>query len=389
MMFNFRKFSPLLLGLSLVVISCEKEEIIDAEVLVPAEEYIAPVDFRYLTLNSAGHSTGGKSTISYIHQDGTFSLNHFKTANGVDMQSDSKDAFQIGNKLFLIQKNSDIYEMDPNSFKLTRTIKNEVEFSPSDMANLGGDSVLVVGSTSKDTSTPTVVVGDLKGDSFIKRSFNTDFTVHKAVRVGNKIFTAGERTQYFDYEAFEIIWTYSKLAVMDIDNISKDSIRTIVDKVDISSSNSNLCVDKNNNLWFINKENESLKLYGIDTEKEVVIHTIDLPNTTSVYDETAYDINVKNNEIYIRSKKAFYVISLDNPVAPDEPNYEYMGHVTLTDLKVTKEGNLLVIDEYGGKEKSSSMIELTPSKEKEWSVVSEHDVDMNARSIYISNYETK
>ena len=83
------------------------------------------------------------------------------------------------------------------------------------------------------------------------------------------------------------------------------------------------------------------------------------------------------------------MISLDNPVAPDEPNYEYMGHVTLTDLKVTKEGNLLVIDEYGGKEKSSSMIELTPSKEKEWSVVSEHDVDMNARSIYISNYETK
>ena len=383
-MFNFKKFSPLLLGLSLVVISCDKEEIIDAEVLVPAEEIIVPVDFRYLTLNSAGHITGGKPSISYIHQDGTFNLNHFSKVNGVDMQSDSRNACQIGDKLFLLQKDRDIYEMNPNTFKLTRTIKNEVEFSPYEMVNLGGDSTLVVGATSKWPSIPTVVVGDLKGNSFIKRSFNTDFTVHKAVRVGSKIFMAGGRTQ------FNLEWTYSKLAVMDINNISKDSIRTIVDKVDLSSSNSNLCVDKNNNLWFINEENYALKLYGVDTENEKVLYTIDLPNTASTYNETAYTINIKNNEIYIRNHKAFYVISLDNPTAPDEPNYQYRGQVgTLNDLKLTKEGNLLVINEVGGSNKPSKVIELTPSKESDWSIVSENDIDPNANSIYLSKYETK
>ena len=382
-MFNFKKFSPLLLGLSLVAVSCQKEEIIDAEVLVPAEEIIVPVDFRYLTLNGAGYS------ISYVHQDGTVYLNHFNTVNGAGMQSGSKKACQIGDKLYLIQNDNEIYEMDPNSFKLTRTIKNLGGFVPYDMASLGGDSVLVVGSTSDYPSIPTVMVGDLKKNDFVNRSFTPDFTVHKTIRVGSKIFMAGERTQHFDADAFEIVWTYSKLAVMDINNISQDAIRTIVDNVDVSSPNSNLCIDKNKNLWFINKENGIVKLYGVDTEKEEVIHTINLPNTTSVYDETAYDINIKNNELYIRSRKAFYMISLDNPVAPDEPNYEHFGRETLIDLKLSKEGNLLIINKTGGTDEASAIIELTPSTEKAWSVLNEKDVDTNAHSIYVSKYATK
>lgn len=355
-------------------------------VVPPPVDPIFPVDFNFITLNSNGWN-GELPSISYIKKDNSILSDYFKDANGELIAENPSSATQIKEKLYIVQNShwgmNNIEVLDPNSFKRLHKIEFNKEIRLRDLEYLGGDSIVVVGR--EFNRKINLIIGDLEKDNFIQDSLNTGFSLSRALKVGDKLIVGGiryqENAQYID----------SKLAIFDIDNISNDGMHIIHDKMNLFNVNSDFVVDKNDKVWFIAYGNDVLCCFCIDPQTEKIIQAIPLPYTISSLNDLSYALDNTGSTIYIRSHKAFYTIDVDSPVTPDGVTYEYTEQTVanLVELKMTKTGTLLVIDQVRGSEfNGSRILEFKPETTDDWKIINKYELpDIKASSIYVARYE--
>ena len=355
-------------------------------IVPPPVDTIFPVDFNFISLNKTGNSGDGVSSISYIKKDGTILLDYFKETNGEQIADRLNSATQIEDKLYIVQNNhwtsNNIQVLDPNTLKRLTKFEFNKDLKPYDLEHLGGDSVVVVGlEFNKEIN---LLIGNLKAEEFIQRSFNTDFFLSRALKIGNKLIVGGPTYQK-DGQFFD-----SKLAIFDINNISNDGMRIIHDQMNLFNSNADFLVDKNGKIWFIANKENTLICFCLDPETEKIVKAVSLPTSISPHNELSYTLDNTGSTLYIRSHKAFFTIDIDNPTTPDDPVYEYRTTVAqLSDLKITKEGTLLVINEIKSSQfKGSKILEFKPSTTAAWTITKEYELPHTiASSIYVAKYE--
>ena len=351
-------------------------------IIPPPIDPIYPVDFKFLTLNGSGRN-GEVPSVSYFKQD-TIILDYFKEANGEHIGNKPLRTTQIEDKLYIVQSwnNSNVEIVDPNSFKRLRKVGFN-DLMAYDLEYLGGDSAVVIGQE-EDNKKMNFTVCNLKTDEFVQRSFNTGFSLSRALRIGNKLLVGG--TQLSTYPVKD-----SKLAIFDIDNMSNNNMRIISEKMNLFNSNSDFIVDKNGKVWFVANNDYNLICFCIDPETETIIQEIPLPVTMSTMKDLSYTLDNTGSTLYIRSHKAFYSMNVDAPGELDEPDYEYMEktNVNLIDLKMTKEGTLLVIDQIQSTQfKGSKVLEFKTSTTGDWKIIKEYELPKtSAISIYVAKYE--
>lgn len=393
MLFN-KKQRILLLSAPLLFSACNDDVINDSKDDSQKEpvEVIVPVDFRCITLNHEG-SGGDKPSISYIHKDATVYANHFASVNQEQIVPNPRSASQINDKLYITHSSNwpvqsqkwsqnGVFVMNPNTFVCERDIDLGKDYLPYAIQSLGGDSILVAGNDK--TKTSNIIIGsvDPASDTFVKRKLNVDFPVDRVIRVGNKIVVAGNKTQSNG------VYTYSKLGVWDLKSISPDKIQILIDKVNLSSRNSAILTDKYQRIWFGNESGSGYVLQCVDLKSGKLIHQVAMPYSISASKELALTIDNKGEKIYLRYHKAFYVISVDSPEKPDDPVYEYLSSASsLNDLQMTKEGNLLFLNEEATPFRPSELIEVKPMINQPWEIVKVEKVGPVAKSIYVAKYE--
>lgn len=344
-------------------------------------EVIVPVDFRYLTLNNSG-TCGEKPSISYVHKNSTVFPDYFLEVNGYQTPTNPNAAFQLRDKVLLAYgsfwNNTGLTVLDANSFVKKHDVSFDNSIIPYAIEWLGGDSVIVAGRYKNETT--NAYIADISGAPLLKRSVDMGFTVYKMKKIGSKLFALGCRDN-INEEPFN-----PKILVADINNIRESGFRTAGEDYHLGSKYAELCVDKNGNLWFAANKG-GYKLFCLDTKSEKIIHTVEMPNSMSTYNELAYTISNDGSVIYLRNHKAFYTVNVDAPQKPDEPVFELLKHVgSLNDLKIADNGNLLFVNENMSCNAPSSVIEIDTKGEK-WSVLSETKVGMVTKSIYVSKYE--
>ncbi|MGL5786591.1 MAG: hypothetical protein ACRCX4_07240 [Bacteroidales bacterium] len=383
-----------LIGSPIVFFSCNDQitDSTDEGTNPSVPEVIYPVNFRCLTLNHEG-SGGDKPSISYIHNDGSVIADFFKQANGSGCVPDPRSATQIKEKLLIPHSSywpvqsqqwtqNGIFMMDANTFVCEKDFNLGSDYMPYAVQDLGGDSVLVVGETKNDA--PNMIVGYTSNtpDNFVKRTFNIDFPVNRVMRVGNKIIVAGNKKQSNG------VYTYSKLGVLDIEDLNTGKVKVLLDKVNLSSRYSSVLKDKNQRIWIGNEAGSSYVLQCVDLNSGKLVHEVEMPFTMSNMNELALTMDNRGEYIYLRNYKAFYMIAVDNPQTPDEPLYEYRAHVgSLNDLQMTKEGNLLFLNEVLTPFRPSELIEIKPSVNQPWEIVKITETGSVAKSIYVAKYE--
>lgn len=384
----------MLLGAPALFFSCSDDTVIDDKTESEKEpaEIIIPVDFRYLTLNKEGSYSGQKPSISFIHKNGTVYADYYNTVNGEQVLCDPNAAFHFKDKVILAYgsnwNDNGISVLEGNSFKKVDFLNLNRAMTPHAIEWLGGDSLLVAGRSIEDDSNAFIL--DISGLSEIKRKIDFGFMIFAMRQVKNKIFVFGDESRYPNNGL------YPNLVVMDINNLHESAMRIIKKNIRISSKNSSPCLDKNGNLWFageewIEDENKSgysgYRLYCIDTAKETITHTLKMPKTISTLNELAFAISNDGQTIYLRNHKAFYTVDVDSPTELDEPVYEFLSHVgSLCDLKMTKEGTLLFINQIQTPNIPSEVFEVRPD-DKGWKLIGSTKVGESAKSIYMSKYE--
>lgn len=393
-MFFNKTLSFLLCGMPVLLMSCS-DHVIDSnedKTEVPEIEKVYPVNFRCLTLNHEG-SGGDKPSISYIHNNGVIYADYFRQMNNAECVADPRSVTQIKEKLYIPHSSywpvqsekwsqNGIFVMGANDFICEKDIDLGEDFMPYMVQDLGGDSVLVVGNTKNDV--PNAIIGNISPNAtkFKLREFTIDFPVNRISKVGDKIIVGGNRTQS------DGVYTYSKLGVMDIKGLNPANIKVVVDKVNLSSRYSPFVKDKYQRIWFGNQGGNSYVLQCVDPKSGKLIHEVSMPLTMSSINEMCFTMDNKGEHVYVRNHKAFYVISVDKPETPDEPVYEYRAHVgALNDLQMTKEGNLLFLNEVVTPFLPSELIELKPDKNAKWEIVKISEIGSVAKSIYVSKYE--
>ena len=379
-MFSKKLFVPIL-GAALIFASCEKDSSIDNQDDIVIDDNIVdkiePVDFQYLTLNRT-NMYGEVPSISFMSKDGVMTPRMYYQTNNEDFPSEAVNALQVKDRLFLVVCDywgfSGFMEVNPNTLLKVSEHSLNGDFLPYDMISLGGDSVLLAGA--ENNGDYNIVIGDINSEEFTKRKINSGNDINYVRKIKNKVFFAG---------------SYSNSAVIsvaDINNINNDSFRTILEDVRLGSKSSNFCIDKNNNIWFSNKESGSYMIYCIDTESETVKHKVSMPRSITTLNELAMAISKDKDVIYIRNHKAFFTMNVDSPETPDEPLYEYRDHVgVLNDLKVAANGNLLFLNETLGLGIPSEVIELSPNTNAEWSLVGITETGISSSKIFVPAYE--
>lgn len=382
MLFNKRQ-RILLLSAPLLFSACSDDVITDAtdDSDKEAPEVIVPVDFRYLTLNNEG-SCGEAPSVSFIHQNATVFPDYYNQVNGSQILPDPNATLQLKDKVFLAYgsnwNDNGIVKLNANTFVKEQELNLGTAMIPYAIEWLGGDSIFVAGRYKDDET--NAFVASIKDKPVLTRKVDMGFTVRKLKRTGGKLFALGTKDN-FNGEALTPL-----ILVADIKNISNNGFRVIGEGYHLSSRYSDLCVDKNGNIWFA-ADKGGYKLFCIDTKTEKIIHTVDMPYSITTLNELAYTISNDGKVVYLRYHKAFYTIDVDNPQTLDEPVYEYRKHVgQLNDLKITKEGNLLFIDQNMSCSSPSAVVEVKPQA-GEWSLVSETTVGMVSKSIFVAKYE--
>lgn len=383
MIFNKRQRILLLLSTPLLFSACSDDVITDSKddsVKEPAE-IITPVDFRYLTLNYEGNC-GEKPSISYIHNNTTVYFDFFNQVNGSQILPNPNDIIQIKDKLIIAYgsnwNDNGLIQVDANTFKKESELNIGADMIPYAIESLGGDSVFVAGRCKTELN--NAFIARVSDDLLLKRKMEINFTIRKMKRVGNKLFALGIK----DNRNGEAL--VPNILVADITSMHKNGFRVIAENYPLSSRYSDLCVDYKGNLWFA-ADKDGYKLFCIDTNAEKILHTVAMPYSMSVNNELAYAISNDGKTVYLRNHKAFYAINVNDPQTPDEPVFEYIKHTgVINDLKISKEGHLLFVDQNISCKSQSTVVEIQNIQD-EWSVLSETTVGMVAKSIYIAKYE--
>ena len=346
----------------------------------PIPEIIYPVDFRFITLNHKSNSSAGRQSVSYIKEDGGVVANYFFKANGREIPQDPISAMQIKDRLYITSRNNwgdNVVEvLDPDTFEELRQINLKNEIVAFDSQYLGGDSIVVVGGAKSGGY--NVVIGALDpAQQFIRRTFTIDMYITTAKVASKKLFLGSDTD-------------VSKLLVCDLDNISADGMREIGKDVALFSNGVDFITDKNNMIWTLikpQKGSSAARLQSINPTTEEFGAGVDLPYSVSSYNGIGMAISPDGKMVYLRCHKAFYSFDVDNLVAASEPIFEYVGHVgVLQDLKMTKEGSLLFIDERQETDAPSIVYEYQSNASGVWKQLNNYSVGSRAQYIYISKY---
>ncbi|MGL5014071.1 MAG: hypothetical protein ACRC6V_07265 [Bacteroidales bacterium] len=339
------------------------------------KEVIYPMDFRFITLNQS-------PSITYITKDTIFE-DYFLSANGFQINESPYCVTQIDDRLYITHggnwADNGIQQVDPSTFKVLESydFKRNGRFYA--MEHIAGDTVVVAGK--ERGKGYNFMVGSLDSPNFMIDTLETGFEVSVMKRIGNKLFVAGTRSQS------NAVWNEAKFVVFDINNITQDGMRTIIDEVNLSSTNSPIAVDKNNNIWIAAAVNGGITIYCIDPKSEVILHEVALPAHISNYNEFCYAIDNSGEKLYLRAYKAIFEIDINNPITPEDPVYEYVKSSVsnLRDLDITPEGTLLFIEGETNLNGPRYVIEIDPSNG--WSTVGNYKVDGKASEIFVPKYE--
>ena len=346
-----------------------------------------PIDFDYITLNHSGYSQGVDfSDVSYIKKGGTVIPTYFSDVNNRTLGLEPRSAVQVADKLLITmgsRSQSKIEVVEPNTFKVVRTIDFKDSILALDTEQLNGNSVLVVGIENQNIENPfNVIIGDIGAEQFVKTKFNIGFSPAQATKVGDKIFVGGEMTS-------------SKIGVLDIDNITLAGLRVIENSSALFSLLSDFLLDKNGMLWVtLQNSDGGAMLCRINPNTETVDLSLDIPNT-SIYGSSSVGAAIcpDGKYVYIRAYKAFYRINVDSPneeVFFDPMFNHYQRGGNINDLKVIKNGNLIFISENITLGKPGQIFEYKENNEDgSWSKLVENGVLIGEKAtvIYVGKYE--
>ena len=344
-------------------------------------EMIYPVDFRYLTYGP-GRNYGGPS-ISYIKHDGTVVDDQFKDANGEGIGKDPNDILQSNENLLVSVRDfygsNKIEVIHANSFKKVKTLDFGSTISISNMVSLDDDKLFVMGSYKKGYNRIfSIGTIDTKLENTLESRFDLKYKPRAAVRVDDKIVVVSK------LPATEILF-------FDTNNITLDGMRSI-DSGNSSFDNckTSLEVDKNKKIWTVMQTaNYEVVLCCIDPVKETVIHQIAVPSASTIK-TTSIAMSNDGQHVYLRSYEAFYKIDVDKAVFPDDPTFEHNEHTgNVYDLKMTKEGTLLFVDERLEDNARSRVYEYKENSDGSWTRLVKEGVAVapHAKSLYVAKYE--
>ena len=344
-------------------------------------ETIYPVDFRYLAYGPRG--TSGGPSISYIKHDGTLVDNLFKDANGEDIGDAPNDILQLDDDLLVSVRafygSNKIEIINANSFKKIKTLDFGSAISISNMVSLDDDKIFVMGSYKKGYNRIfSIGTIDTKLENTLESIFDLKYKPRAAVRVDDKIVVVSK------FPSTEILF-------FDTNNITFDGMRSIDSgKSSFDNCKTSLEVDKNKKIWTVMQDGGyNVMLCCIDPVNETVIHEIEVPGASTIK-TTSIAMSNDGQHVYIRSYEAFYKVDIDKAVFPDDPTFEHNEHTgNVYDLKMTKEGTLLFVDERLEDDARSRVYEYKENSDGSWTRLVEEGVGVapHAKSLYVAKYE--
>lgn len=371
----------LLLACAFTIGACSQDELLNENIDEPTPditEPIYPVNFSCLTLNREG-PYGEKASISYIAKDGNVYPDYLKEVNDFQINDRPYGVLQDKDKLYLLHGSywvdNGIIEVNPNTFEIVRQINLTNQLICTSIVK-GNDDELIVAGEDKATDINMVVVSlnAKNDDEIVVKSINTEFSIQAMERAGDKIFIAST-------------FADAPLAVMDINNLSVEGMRNVLDVCRLTDRNNKFVKDKNGNLWVANRAVTPIKMVCFNPETEKVVKEITLPSTASVLNETAYTIDNEGTTLYVRNHKAFYAIDINKDIAIDEPHYEYREHVgALKDLKMNEDGKLLIINQRQESFSQSELVEFDPTAGDQW-YKGKVNIGCQGNSIFIPRHE--
>lgn len=358
----------------------------------PEPEY--QPNFRFLTFNGQS-STGDKPSISLINNSNSVILDMYKLGNGVGIGSSPKTAVMVGDRLCVNlfeswSSNNSMEVLDADNFKTIFRIDFADKFYPLAIERINGDTVLIAGMTFRGDYNALLGVVPKKAegvgvrslrqnadDGFTIKTFSLGENVSRVRKIGSKLFMGDNNT--------------SDLMILDIDKLGKDintasHIRRI-SNMNLSAPAEDYHVDMNGNVWFVVKRNEAdyygYKLICMDINTETVIKEVKMPSTVTTISLLVSDIDTEGRYIYLRNNKAFYVVDTQNPQVPDEPLFEYRAHAgSINDLKYTKDGTLLFIDQSLSPNTNNKLFEYAQNNGV-WSMKTEFEVGCSAKHLFV------
>ncbi len=321
-------------------------------------EKIYPVDFRYLTFGPQGDY--GAPSISYIKSDGTVVLNQFKDVNGENIGDTPNDILQSKDNLLVSIRSfygsNKIEIINANSFKKIKTIDFGSKIAISNIVSLDDDRIFVAGSHkigyNRVFSIGTV---DTKSENSMESIFDVDYKPRAAIKVDEKIVVVSK-------------FPNTEILFFDTNNITLDGMRILnAGKISFDNSKASLVVDKNKMIWTVMQDqNYEVTLCCIDPVTETIIHDIIVPGGSTIK-TTAIAMSNDGQNVYVRTHEAFYKVNVDKATFQDDPIFEHTEHTGLVcDLKMTKEGTLLFIDQRYEANAMSRVYEYKENSDGSW-----------------------
>ena len=351
-------------------------------------EKIYPVDFRYITLSGTG-MRGEDPLVSYIKNDGTVIPDYYYQVHNESVGENPGDVIQVKDNIILLiqlywcwNTTNKIQILNSNSFEEVKTIDFGSDLSPHSIVNIKDDNMfLLVGGETKSNNTYSLNIIDIESNKPIKSSFEVPFSAQILSKVGDKIVVVGGR---------ESEGRSPSIAFFDVNNITLEGMRqSEIDMGLLYTNKVSLEKDKNNNLWTLMvNANYEIMLCCIDMETEKIIHNIKVP--AAITSTTSLAVSNDGASIYVRTHEAFYKLNVDNAIFSEDPLFEHREHTgTVNDLKMTKEGTLLFIDERLEDGAPSVVYEYKENADGNWTRLLEKGVAVGrgAGKLYVAKYE--
>ncbi len=370
-LFKAYAFSFALIATSLCFSSCSNHDT-SIEEIIPEP----PTGIRFFTLNQSGSVHGQKPSISSMSYDGSIISDLYKSTNNLELGSEPQFMLPFQNSYLIAFADywgaNKIELVDAKTLEVKKQIDFGRDFAPYSICHLSDNNYLALGTGIMVSDNPfSMALLNIGDEIQIKSSFDTDFTVTAACKVGNKIIVGGS---YND----------SQMAFFDSDNITMEGMRIMKDNRQMFGKHSSFFVDKNNKIWCATKpKDQNPKLCCIDPETETIIKEISIPSASTL---KTFGIAMSNdgNTIYVRTHEAFYKTKIDNLEFSDDPIFEHREHTgSVNDLKMTKEGTLLFIDESLTPSQPSTVYEYRQASNGEWERIHQDGFKVGTAAKYI------
>ncbi len=346
-------------------------------------------NFKFLTVNPANYY-GEAPSITHVSHEGATTQDIYFQANNALVTDGVTDVALIDDKLYMTitRMNSSYYTdcsievLNAETFVSEETIDLSYntlgsELSVKTITAVPGDKLIAAGtlfySAGGDGDNLAVIS---RKDHSLEKTLRFDFPISKVIYAENKIFLAGAVANAVK----------SKIAVLDLNNITEDGLRVISDETNLFDGSTSILKDANGLIWAAVLRNGTPAVLCIDPATEQIVHDIRLPYSITSLSSVSATMDEKAETLYIRCGRAFYVIDAKNPAEPDDVAFEITsgivdGGMTCLDLKMSQDGKLLFIRSIMTQGEVSQVYELDPA---DWTVTNIYPTGINSRFIYVA-----